>query len=249
MLNVIIKRPRCLHNVLFNHDCVTLPSLWCTWTCTPKRFMELPLEEICISAMRCLLQNDSDVNIMAVTNFATSHHGNTFRITGALWWKSSTTRAKRQCNTPPGISHRRLYWIPHNIFLQVVLTHWGRVTHIWVSKISSIDSDNGLSPGRRQAIIWTNGGILFIGPLGTNFSELLIAIHTFAFKKMHLKMSSGKWRPFCLGLNVLIDCSALVGKQQNTGYMPATVEELAPFINHQRTLLSTRMNLNSSMEK
>ena len=58
------------------------------------------------------------------------------------------------------------------------------------------------SPGRRQAIIWTNAGILLIGPLGTNFSELLIEIQTFSFKKMHLKMSSVKWRPFCLGLNV-----------------------------------------------
>ena len=30
-----------------------------------------------------------------------------------------------------------------------------------------------------------------------------IEIHTFSLKKIHLKMSSGKWRPFCLGLNVL----------------------------------------------
>ena len=80
---------------------------------------------------------------------------------------------------------------------------WGRVTHICVGKLTSIGSDNGLSPGRRQAIIWTNAGILLIGPLGTNFSEILIAIHTFSFKKMHLKMSSWKWRPFCLGLSVL----------------------------------------------
>ena len=83
------------------------------------------------------------------------------------------------------------------------LTHWGRVTHICVGILTSIGSDNGLSPGRRQAIIWTNAGILLIWPLGTNFSEILIGIQTFSFKKMHLKMSSGKWRPFCLGLNVL----------------------------------------------
>ena len=83
------------------------------------------------------------------------------------------------------------------------LTHWGRVTHICVSKLTSIGSDNGLSPGRRQAIIWTNVGILLIRPLGTNFSEILIEIYTFSFKKMHLKISSGKWRPYCLGLNVL----------------------------------------------
>ena len=48
----------------------------------------------------------------------------------------------------------------------------GRVTHICVSKLASIGSDNGLSPGRRQAIIWTNDGILLIEPLGTNFSEI-----------------------------------------------------------------------------
>ena len=35
--------------------------------------------------------------------------------------------------------------------------------------------------GRRQAIIWTNAGILLIGPLGTNFSEILIEIHIFSF--------------------------------------------------------------------
>ena len=34
-----------------------------------------------------------------------------------------------------------------------VLTHWGQVTHICVSKLSSIGSDNGLSPGQLQAII------------------------------------------------------------------------------------------------
>ena len=81
---------------------------------------------------------------------------------------------------------------------------WGRVTHICLSKLAIIGSDNGLSPDRRQAIIWTNAGILLIGPLGTNFSEILIEIHVFSFKKMHLKMLSGrKWRPFCLGLSVL----------------------------------------------
>ena len=60
------------------------------------------------------------------------------------------------------------------------------MTHICVGKQSIIGSDNGLSPGGRQAIIWTIAGILLIGPLGTNFSEILIEIHTFSFKKMHL---------------------------------------------------------------
>ena len=84
-----------------------------------------------------------------------------------------------------------------------MLTHWGRVTHICVSRLTITGSDNGLSPGWRQAIIWTNAGILLIVPLGTNFSENLIEILTFSFTKMRLKVSSAKWRPFCLGLNVL----------------------------------------------
>ena len=83
-------------------------------------------------------------------------------------------------------------------------THWGRVTHICVSKLTIIGWHNGLSPDRRQAIIWTNAGILLIGPLWTNFSEILIEILTFSFKNMRLKVSSARRRPFCLGLNVLM---------------------------------------------
>ena len=90
------------------------------------------------------------------------------------------------------------------------LTHWGRVTHICIGNLTTIGSDNGLSPGRRQAIIWTKAGILLIWPLGTNFSEILIGIQTFSFKKMHLKMSSAKCRPFCLGLNVLTLCCVML---------------------------------------
>ena len=58
----------------------------------------------------------------------------------------------------------------------IMLTHSGRVTHICVNELTIIGSDNGLSPSRRQAITLTNDGILLIGPLGTNFSEILIEI-------------------------------------------------------------------------
>ena len=84
------------------------------------------------------------------------------------------------------------------------LTHWGRVTHICVSDLTSIGSDNGLSPELPQAIIRTKAGILLIWPLGTNFSEILIEIQTFSLKKMRLKMSSAKCCSFRLGLNVLM---------------------------------------------
>ena len=60
----------------------------------------------------------------------------------------------------------------------VYLTHWGRVTHIFVSKLSINGSDNVLWPG------WH---------VGTYWSENVIEIHTFSFAKMHLKMSSAKW--------------------------------------------------------
>ena len=89
------------------------------------------------------------------------------------------------------------------------LTHWGWVTHICVSKLTIIGSDNGLSPARRQAITYTNAGILLIGPLGTSFSEILIGIQTFSFVKMHFKMSSAKWRSICLGPNVLNSASEI----------------------------------------
>ena len=100
-----------------------------------------------------------------------------------------------------------IHWLAAGILLcmtEIWLTHWGRVTHICVSNLTIIGSDNGFSPGRRQVIIWTNAGVLFIWPLGTNLSEILIEILTFSFTKMRFKVSSGKWRPFCLGLNLLI---------------------------------------------
>ena len=93
---------------------------------------------------------------------------------------------------------------------QHILTHWCRVTHICISKIITVGSDNGLSPGRCQAIIWTNAGILSIGPLGTNFGEIVIDVQSFSSKKMHLIMSSAKWRQFCPGLNVLNHISVYI---------------------------------------
>ena len=84
-----------------------------------------------------------------------------------------------------------------------LVTYLDRVTHICFVNLTIIGSDNGFSPDRRQAIIWTSAGISLIRTLGTNLSEILSEIRMFSFTKTHLKMSSGKWRPFCLGLNVL----------------------------------------------
>ena len=61
----------------------------------------------------------------------------------------------------------------------------------------SMGSDNGLSPIRRQAIIEVNAGLLWIGTLRTNFSDILIKIQNFSFTKMHLKISFAQWRSIC----------------------------------------------------
>ena len=98
------------------------------------------------------------------------------------------------------------------------LSHWGRVMHICVSKLTIIGSDNSLSSSLHQAIIWTNVGILLIRTLGTNFSEIGSEIHAFSFKNMHLKMLSAKWRKFYSSLNALslhIDIAANVFRHYN----------------------------------
>ena len=68
--------------------------------------------------------------------------------------------------------------------------------------------------------------MLLIEPLGTNFGEILIEIYKFSFKKVHLKMPYGKWRPFYFGLNMLKSDtrSAVVSitiKQFETQTLPA----------------------------
>ena len=92
----------------------------------------------------------------------------------------------------------RLYKL---IFLHCI-TRWDRVTHICVRKLTTIGSDNGLSPARRQANIWTNAGILLIGPLGTNFSEIFypnssIFINENALENVVCEMACILSRPQC----------------------------------------------------
>ena len=135
---------------------------------------------------------------------------------GHISWSRHRAESSYWCSrhTTAACTHRKAsfkqkehHCCPHGIVplcKTCKLTHWGRVTHICFNKLTIIGSDNGLSPGRRQASIWTNAGILLIWPLGTNFSEIWVESLTFSFKKMRLKVSSAKRRPFCLGLNVLI---------------------------------------------
>ena len=130
----------------------------------------------------------------------------TLAVLSLFWLDSLSINWEIPINTLDSASVTMHFW----------LTHWGRVTYICVGKITIIGSDNGLSPGRRQAIIQTNDGILLTEPLGTNFNEIWSEIHTFSFKKMHLKLSSAKWRPFCLGLNVLMWGIPMISYRQLT---------------------------------
>ena len=66
----------------------------------------------------------------------------------------------------------------------IIEAEWPRYASI---NYAIIGSDNGLSPVWRHAVIWTNDGLLLIGHLGTNFSEMLIKLQQFSFMKMHLK--------------------------------------------------------------
>ena len=125
-----------------------------------------------------------------------------YQIVCGLGWshfskRYSCLRVQKESSWEP------LDFQPQTLDRYIFLTHWGLVTHICVGRLTIIGSDNGLLPGRRQAIILTIAGIVLIWPLGTHFSEILIRILPFSFKKMRLKVSSAKRRPFCLGLDEL----------------------------------------------
>ena len=179
------------------------------WANTARRNTALNKDYDVLTILQQTILADSPVSASAqrmASNNAVEHKH--------YWWlgKNTTTMYYNYGHGPTELVNTR----HHNVALSQrnsrwnALTHWGQVMHKCVSKLTIIGSDNGLSPGRRQAIIWTNVGILLIRPLGTNFSEILIKIYTFSFKKIHLNVSSGKWRPSCLGLNVLTHCGLMM---------------------------------------
>ena len=92
--------------------------------------------------------------------------------------------------------------------------------NIYVSKLTIMGSDNGLLPGLCQATVWANTGILLIG-IRKNFSEILIEIHSdILLEKVHLKISSGEWQPFCVSLNVLTKLTMLSCKHPDLVFYP-----------------------------
>ena len=111
----------------------------------------------------------------------------------------TTARLIKYCFDLNVYVHSKSHWFTFIVFtvkLYVILyyitfclTHWGRVAHMYVSKVTNIGSDKGMSPGRREAIIWTNAGIFLIRTSGTNFSKILSKMYAFSFKKMYLQMA------------------------------------------------------------
>ena len=82
-----------------------------------------------------------------------------------------------------------------NFNASLVITHWSRVTYIYVNKSTIIGSENGFLPGLRQVIIWTSAGVLLIRTSWPNLSAILCEIQTFLFIKIHFKIPS---RPQCI---------------------------------------------------
>ena len=75
------------------------------------------------------------------------------------------------------------------------LTHWGLVTHICFCNLTNFGSDN-------LSHCWNTVNWTLRNKLQWNFNRN----SDISFQKMHLKVSSAKWQPFCFGLNVLTHC-------------------------------------------
>ena len=71
------------------------------------------------------------------------------------------------------------------------------MTHIYLGNMIINFSDNGLSPSRRQAIIWTSAGILLFEHLETNFRGIDF-IRENAFGNVAWKMATILFRPQCV---------------------------------------------------
>ena len=136
----------------------------------------------------------------------TSSNGNRFRVTGRLWEKSTGHRWIPLTKASEAKLWCFVWSVPEQTFEQTIETAviWDviitslinslRPSNVYtcVCKIIVIGSDNSLSPGRRQVVIWTNAGILIIGSLGIHFNEILSKSYTFSFKKTPVKLSSAK---------------------------------------------------------
>ena len=79
-----------------------------------------------------------------------------------------------------------IWWPRSGVRIYQIVT--GVTSDVGVPSTHLVCSDNVFLPRLCQTIIWSNAGILLIGPLGTNFSEISVEFHTFSFMKMWLKI-------------------------------------------------------------
>ena len=76
--------------------------------------------------------------------------------------------------------------------------------HTCISRLTVIGPENGLSPGRHQAIIWTNAGMLLTEPVRTTSVKYnrssFIFIQENAFENVVSEMESILSRPQCVNV-------------------------------------------------
>ena len=123
-----------------------------------------------------------------------------FKLTNSVQINSLLCCINQSYTTYKTLEVRVFKYLETHLHAVSRVTHWGRVTHICVRKLTIVGSDNGLSPGRRQAVILTNAGVLLIGLL----RKVLLVYLLSKLIYFHWRKWIGKClRPFCLGTNLL----------------------------------------------
>ena len=156
-------------------------DLWYYWKCLTKMFwgliafvninVQLPVQSI--YDMKCRLQFVCRCPITWQCQ-AISWHSDDYKF--SMWSKfirlmvigSLVQQTSLRMATDISITSQA---IPQHFEWELI--HWGRVIHILINKLTIIGLDNGLLPGQRQAIFWTNAGVLLIGSLETNLNQNL----------------------------------------------------------------------------
>ena len=138
-----------------------------------------------------------------------------------------------------GILVNTLEEIPTFIGKCNYMTHWGRVTHICVSKLTIIGSDNGLSPGRRQAITCSNAVYIFNWTLRNELQwnlnrNVYIFIQENVFETVVCEMT------LCVGLNVSMDIKKT---QQSLNRMHNCMKAKQPVNLHIRSYWGTDLHI------
>ena len=84
--------------------------------------------------------------------------------------------------------------------------HWFLSKHNWQHRRGYLVREKP-TVGLKQMIFPHECWYTVNSTCAKNFSEILNELYIFSFKKMDLRMPSGNWRPFCLGLNILTSIS------------------------------------------